>query len=99
MNAEVYLLVLQLVGGICLGFIILLAGYKWGSFSARQALAANSPKWKAYVLALIPPAAFAVGLHFDGEMARFAGRSFWSLATPAVLATCYKYNAGRHSVI
>jgi len=74
--------------------LVVLVGYKWGAYAASQALEAQSPKWKAYFLALIPPAAFALTLVFN-SMWPYAFQSFWALATPAVVATGFRYNRGR----
>ena len=97
MNAYLVFLIGVLIGAVLGAVAVIVIGYKWGTFAALQALAYNSPKWKAYVLALLPPAAFAVTLLFDGGWSAFAGQTFWALATPAVVGTCWKYNRGRYA--
>ncbi len=89
-------IVCLLVGSTGVGLTVFL-GYKWGKFAALQALAQDSPKWKAYVLALLPPAAFAVTLLFDGNLEPFAAETFWALATPAAIGACARINYGSHS--
>lgn len=76
-----------------LASVVLFASYKWGISAARQALNANAPKWKAYTLALIPPASFGVAIAISGsEHIGLAYQTFWVTATPAVIATGFRYN-------
>lgn len=97
MDLYIAFLVLVLVVGFSIAAMITFAGYKWGVFAALQALAQNSPKWKAYVLSLLPPATFALTFLFDAHLSQFAYKVFWVLATPALIGTCFKYNRGSYS--
>jgi hypothetical protein len=99
MNLHVLFLVAGLVAGLLGTGLLVLLGYKWGTFAALQALARNSPKWKAYALALMPPAAFAVALLFDGSLEPFAGTVFWVLATSAAIGACVRINHSSHSML
>ena len=96
MNPYLLFLIMALVGGVFGSIVVVLVGYKWGVFAAMQALAADSPKWKAYALAMIPPGAFSVAFHFDQSLAPFAFQTFCALATPAALGTFIRYNRGNH---
>ena len=99
MNLYVLSLVALLVIGLLGSGLVIFIGYKWGSFAALQALAENSPKWKAYFLALLPPAAFALTFLFDGSLQPFASETFWALSTPAVIVTCVQINQRSDSTI
>ncbi len=70
--------------------------YGWGRFAALKARSLESPKWKAYVLSLLPPAAFATSFLFDGQLSSVAGETFSALATPALIGTCFRYNRSRY---
>ena len=89
--------ILLLAGGLLFAAAVVYIGYKWGVFAALQALAQNSPKWKAYALALIPPTGFALSLLFDCHLSAFASQTFCALATPAMIGTCFKYNRASYS--
>ena len=97
MSPYVLLVVVSLLAGLIGVALVVLLGYKWGKFAALQALAQNSPKWKAYALALLPPAALAVTLLYDGGLQPFAAETFWVLATPAAIGACARINHGSHS--
>lgn len=92
MNVYVAFVLATLAAAILFLSVVLVVGYKWGSFAALKALAQNSPKWKAYFLALVPPAAFAITFLFDGNLSPIAHKTFVLLATPAVIGTGLKYN-------
>ena len=96
MSLHVYVLFLVAVlagGALALG-TLLVFGYRWGAFAALKARAQNCPKWQAYFLALLPPAAFAMAMLFDGSVSPMASRTFIALAAPSVLGTCLRYNRG-----
>ena len=97
MNLYVIFLIAAALAGLVGGAGLILAGYKWGSFAALQALAQNSPKWKAYLLAMLPPGGFALAFLMDANLSPFASEMFWTLATPAVIGACFKYNRGNYS--
>ena len=97
MNLHVLSLCVGLVAGVLGAGIVVVLGYKWGTFAALKALAENSPKWKAYLLALVPPAAFAFTLLFDGTLEPFAYKTFCALAVPAAIGTCVRINHGTYS--
>ena len=92
MNLYLTFLVLIFLVGCSAAAGVAFLGYKWGAFAALEALAQNSPKWKAYVLSLLPPAAFALAFLFDVHLSRFAYQAFWVLTTPALIGTCFTYN-------
>ena len=77
--------------------IVIWLGYRWGRYAALRAIVEDGPKWKAYVLALLPPAALAVALLFDGISEPFAYRTFCVLAVPALLGTCVRINHSSYS--
>lgn len=83
-------------GPIAIG-IALLAGYQWGKYAGRMALARDNPKWKAYLLALVPPAMFAAALLVDGSLYHLAGEMFLALAAPATVGACVRFNYGSYS--
>ena len=97
MNVQVMLLCAGLLGGTVGVGLLILMGYKWGKFAALKALAEDSPKWKAYLLALLPPAAFAVTLLLDSSLGPFAGKLFCVFATPATIGTCVRINHAAYS--
>lgn len=97
MSGQVLILSAGLVAGMVGAGLILLLGYSWGKFAALKALAENSPKWKAYLVALLPPAAFAATLLLDGTLGPFAHQTFLALATPAAFGTCIRINHGSYS--
>jgi len=72
--------------------LVFLAGYCWGKHAARTALAQDSPKWKGYVLALLPPATFAIALFVDGISQQLVGQAFLALATSATIGACMRFN-------
>lgn len=94
MSVQIYvaflvsLLVVGVLGVVALAYI----GFRWGAFAALKARAQNSPKWQAYFLSLLPPAAFAVALLFDAKLSPHASQAFMALATPALMGTCRRYN-------
>lgn len=94
MAVQIYVafMVSLLVAG-ALGLLTLIyIGFRWGAFAALKARAQNSPKWQAYFLSLLPPAAFAAAFLFDGNLSPHASQAFMALATPAVMGTCLRYN-------
>jgi hypothetical protein len=97
MDGQVLILGAVLVAGVLGAGLILVLGYTWGKFAALKALAESSPKWKAYLVALLPPAAFAATLLLDGTLGPFAYQMFFALATPAAFGTCVRINHGSYS--
>ncbi len=97
MNLHVLFLISGLAAGLIGAALVIWMGYRWGKFAALKAIAENSPKWKAYVLTLLPPAAFAIALLFDGTLEVFAYKSFCLLAVPAVLGACVRINHSSYS--
>ncbi len=85
------------LGTLALAAGAILAGYKWGCFAAFKALAENSPKWQAYLLATLPPAGFAAAFGCGGDMAGLAWRAFCALAAPALIGACLSYNRSSYS--
>ena len=81
------------LGAVACGLIA--AGYKWGRFAALRTLTNGSAKWKAYLLALVPPLAFAITL---GSANNFVSPSviFLWVAIPAAIGTRLRYQAGRN---
>ena len=97
MNMQLMFLTAGLLVVLAGVFLVVWMGYKWGKFAAFKAIAENSPKWKAYMLAVLPPAAFAVALLFDGTLEQFACKIFCGLAVPAMLGTCVRINYSSYS--
>ena len=89
--------VITMTGGLLAFSLVLLAGYQWGKYAGRMALARDVPKWKAYMLALLPPAVFAAALMLDGTMHPVAGQTFLALAAPAAIGACVRFNQGSTS--
>ncbi len=77
--------------------LVLLAGYQWGRYAGKMALESDNPKWKAYLLALMPPAVFAAALLLDGALAPLVGQTFLALAAPAIIGACVRINYGSFS--
>jgi len=96
---DLYLLSLSVgpVGSTVAVGLVLMIGYQWGKYAAMTALAKNSPKWKAYALALLPPAVFAAAMFLDGTLQPVAGQTFLALATPASIGACVRINYGSFS--
>jgi hypothetical protein len=94
MALELLAAMLPLAFVLGLGLVAFCVGYKWGSFVAHRALKISLSKWKVYTVALFPFAVLSVVLNFhhghDTEALAYV--SFWTLSTPAVLATCFNYN-------
>ncbi len=85
-----------LLGGVVAASVILLAGYLWGAFAGLQARVEHSPKWKTYLLVLLPPAALAAAFLADSDLSRFAVQVFLALAAPAFIGACLRYNRHRN---
>ena len=97
MNMDVVLLSAGLFAGVVGAALVIWLGYRWGRFAALKAMTENSPKWKAYLVALLPPVAFTVALLFDGAFEPFAYKTFCLLAFPVVLGTCVRINHSSYS--
>lgn len=72
---------------------VLTAGYWWGKFTASEISHHHREKWRAYVVALVPAAAFALAFHFDRGASSMAGSAFFGLASPAIFGVLYGWNA------
>lgn len=97
MNGQLLFLAIGLAAGTLGATLILLLGYKWGKFAALKALAEDCPKWQAYLVALVPAAAFAAALLVDGTLITLACKSFWVLSAPAAIGACVRFNHGSDS--
>ena len=102
-GATLQLYVGFLLGVLALGIIALagavVAGYRWGRFAATKARSQDGAKWQAYLLALLPPAAFALTFLLDGTLSPFAAQAFTGLAAPAAVGTCLRYNRGEQALL
>lgn len=91
--------VTYLFAGLLLGFLggvaVMYLGYRWGCFAGLKARAQNSPKWQAYLVALLPPASFAFAFLFDPYLSGAAPETFMALAAPAAIGTCIRLNRRR----
>jgi hypothetical protein len=92
----VFLIVALVAGVLALAGVWFLA-FRWGSFAGLTARSQESPKWQAYLLALLPPCAFALTFLFDSNLARIAPEAFASLAMPAALGACLCYSRNQGS--
>ena len=77
---------------LSLGVFILLVGHKWGRFAARQVLHFKQAKWKAYALALLPPATVWVLFILEPQLRGFASTIFWTMSSTAVVSAGAQYN-------
>ncbi len=68
------------------------AGYRWGGFAASEVMRIPGSKWKAYVVAVLPAAAFSAAFHFDPSLAIFAGTAFFAVAVAAVFGCFVRWN-------
>jgi len=83
---------------LVLGLLVLamlVGGYRWGRFAAYEVCCKGSAKWKAYVLALVPAAAFSLGIHFDQSVSSMAGGAFFAVAAAAVFGVLYGWDPDR----
>jgi len=95
MMPEILAITMPALSYAVLGGFLLYVGWRWGAFAARQALIAGSPKWKAYVVALIIPAALSAGLCSRADWVSIAAQIFLWMATPALIKASLRYNASR----
>ena len=77
---------------LLLGVFILMVGHKWGRFAARQVHDSGQSKWKAYALALLPPATVWVAFAAQSSLRGFACTVFWMMSSTAIVAACAQYN-------
>jgi hypothetical protein len=91
MNEEIIGLLLIDVACLVGAAIVLSIAYIWGCFAVRQSVLDGSNKWKAYALAVLPAAAFAVTIYVQGSFAELAGRSFFVLSAPSVVGVFFKF--------
>ena len=97
MRIDVVLLSAGLLTCLAGAALVIWLGYRWGRYAALKAIVEDGPKWKAYVLALLPPAALGVALLFDGISEPFAYRTFCVLSVPALMGTCVRINHSSYS--
>jgi succinate-acetate transporter protein len=91
-------IVLELAYGGVIAALIVVLGYKWGSFASLQAFKEHSRKWKAYALALIPPLAMALTLTMSHpQQLGLAYKTFWAVAAPTIIGACIGYNRRKRS--
>lgn len=95
MISEIFAILLPAGLWLAIAGVLLIAGWQWGAFSARQALVAGSPRWKAYVLALIIPCGLAFVMFSNPSWAGYSKQVFWGMAAPAFITACFRYNACR----
>jgi len=95
MVPEILVITIPALSYWVLGGVLIYVGWRWGAFAARQALMAGSPKWKAYVVALIIPAALSAGLCSRAGWVSIAVQIFLWMATPAFITASLRYNASR----
>ena len=91
MNEELIGLLLINVACLAGASVVLFVSYWWGCFAARQAFLDGASKWKAYALAMLPAAALSVTVYLQGHFAAFAGRGFFVLSAPSVVAVFFKF--------
>ena len=77
---------------LSLGLFLFWAGHRWGGFAARQVLHSRRAKWRAYFLALLPPATMWLILVLEPHLRSSASAAFWAMASSAVVAACIHYN-------
>jgi hypothetical protein len=95
MNTQVLLLVmlsLFVAGFVCGGIF---AGFRWGQFAATRASHDHASKWKAYLVSLLPPAAFSLSFHFDSMLSPLAGKAFFALAVASMLGVFLRWHSRR----
>lgn len=92
MPIYVVYLAAYLLAGCLVTIAMLAAGFLWGAFAGLRARAERSPKWRAYFLVLLPPAALALAFLSDVCLAKLAPSVFLALAAPAFVGACLRYN-------
>lgn len=63
---------------------LLIAGYRWGRFTAIRISHHGAAKWRAYAAALVPASGFSLALRFDADWATAATLAFLAPAAAAV---------------
>ncbi len=81
------------VSGFATG--LLFAGYRWGQFAAERATEGHTAKWKTYLAAPAPPAAFSLSFHFDSMLSPPAGKAFFVVGATALLGVIPRWGRVR----
>lgn len=71
---------------------LLVAGYRWGRFTALRISHHGAAKWRAYAAALVPAAGFSLALQLDSQWASSAAMAFLAPAAAAIFGVLHGWD-------